>query len=151
MCVATPQLTGNCGTDPSESLALTAGVEYRFLVSSYYSNSHGPITVSIDRSDAVAAAIRSVSPATGTIAGGTKVVLTGSGFTPGATVRFGGVPATGVTFISANLVTAIVPAHAAGNVDVAVNAGGVTTTSAAAFTYAQPPPVPSRRRATRHP
>jgi hypothetical protein len=149
MCVATPQLTGNCGTDPSEALALTAGVEYRFVVSSYYSNSHGPITVSIDRSDAVAAAIRSVSPATASITGGTKVVLTGSGFSAGAVVRFGGVAATGVTVISQNILTAIVPAHAAGNVDVSVSVGSTTTTSASAFTYAQPPPLPNRRRAAR--
>jgi hypothetical protein len=150
MCVAAPQLTGNCATDPSASLALTAGVEYRFVVSSYYSNSHGPITVSIDRSDAVAAAIRSVSPATAPIAGGTKVVLTGSGFSAGATVRFGGVAATGVTVISANILTAIVPPHSAGNVDVSVSVGNTTTTSSSAFTYAQPPPLPSRRRAARH-
>jgi hypothetical protein len=149
MCVATPQLTGNCNTDPSSSMALTAGVQYRFVVSSYYSNSFGPITVSIDRSDAVSLAIRSISPATAPIAGGTKVVVTGSGFSTGAIVRFGGVTATDVTFLSPNLLTAIVPAHAAGNVDVSVSADGVTTTSSQAFTYSQPPPFPNRRRATR--
>ena len=150
MCVSTPQLTGNCATDPSASLELTAGTEYRFVVSSYYSNSHGPITVSIDRSDAIAVAVRSVSPATGPIAGGTKVVLTGSGFSAGAVVRFGGVEATGVTFISQNLLTAIVPAHGVGNVDVSVTAGSTTTTSSSAFTYTLPVQT-SRRRATRHP
>ncbi len=150
LCVAAPQLTGNCNTDPSGSLELTAGVEYRFVVSSYYSNAFGPITVSIDRSDAVPAAIRFVSPATAPIAGGTRVVLTGSGFSAESTVRFGGVAATGVTFISQNLLTAIVPAHAAGNVDVSVQTAGTTTTSASAFTYTPPPPVTPRRRATRH-
>jgi hypothetical protein len=149
MCASAPQLTGNCSTDPSSSMALTAGVQYRFVVSSYYSNSFGPITVSIDRSDAVPVAIRSVSPATGPIAGGTKVVVTGSGFATGAVVRFGGVPATGVTFVSANLLTAIVPAHAAGNVDVSVTASNATTTSSQAFTYSEPPPLPNRRRAAR--
>ncbi len=151
MCVATPQLTSNCATDPSASMALTAGIEYRFVVSSYYSNSFGPITVSIDRSNAVPAAIRSVSPATGTIAGGTKVVLTGSGFSEGTVVRFGGVTATGVTFISQNLLTAIVPAHEAGNVDVSVTAGTTTATSSSAFTYTPQSPFAGRRRPTRHP
>jgi photosystem II stability/assembly factor-like uncharacterized protein len=151
MCVATPQLTGNCATDPSAAMALMAGVQYRFVVSSYYSNSFGPITVSIDRSDAVPAAIRSVSPATGPLAGGTKVVLTGSGFSPDAVVRFGGVAATGVTFISQNLLTAIVPGHAVGDVDVSVTAGSVTATSSGAYTYTQPPPLANRRRSTRHP
>lgn len=151
MCVANTQLSGNCAIDPTASLTLTAGVEYRFVVSSYYSNSFGPITVSIDQGSVVTAAIRSVSPATSPIAGGAKVILTGSGFSEGAIVRFGGVAATGVTVVSANLLTAIVPAHAAGNVDVSVRIGSTTTTSSNAFTYAPPPPLPNRRRASRHP
>jgi hypothetical protein len=150
MCITNTRLSGNCTTDPTATLALTAGVEYRFLVSSYFSNSFGPITVSIERGTTITTAIRSVSPATSTIAGGTKVVLTGSGFAEDAIVRFGGVAATGVTFVSPNLLTAIVPAHAAGNVDVSVRIGSTTTTSASAFTYGQPPPLP-RRRSTRHP
>ena len=151
MCVANTQLGANCASEPSATLTLIAGVTYRFLVSSYYSNSFGPITVSIDRGSAMATAIRSVSPATAPIAGGTSVVLTGSGFSDGAIVRFGGVVATGVTVISPNLLTAIVPPHAAGNVDVSVRIGTSTTTFSNAFTYSQPPPSATRRRATRHP
>jgi len=150
MCVANTLLSGNCSTDPSSTLVLLAGVTYRFLVSSYYSDWHGPITVTIARGTAVAAAIRSVSPATSPIAGGGKVVLTGAGFAAGAIVRFDGIPATGVTVLSPNLLTAIVPVHVAGNVDVSVDSDGTKVTSARAFTYTQPPPGIDRRRAARH-
>lgn len=146
MCVANTELSGDCSDDPTSSLTMIAGTEYRFLVGSYYSNSFGPITVSIHRGTAVAAAIRSALPATGPIGGGTKVIVTGSGFADGAIVRFGGVAATAVTVISPTVLSAIVPAHAAGNVDVSVRNGGTTTTSSHAFTYA----AASRRRATRH-
>ncbi|HYC61803.1 MAG TPA: IPT/TIG domain-containing protein [Thermoanaerobaculia bacterium] len=149
MCLTNTELTGNCGDDPQTTLALTAGVEYRFFVGSYYSNSFGPITVTIERGTAVGAALRSVSPATGPIAGGTKVVLTGSGFTEGATVRFGGALATNVTVISPSVISATVPAHAAGNVDVSVRMGSKTSTSSKAFTYTGAPPQ-GKKRSVRH-
>jgi PKD repeat protein len=150
MCLANTQLTGNCATDPTSSLDLTAGTQYRFFVSSYFSNSFGPITVTIQRGDSIPAALRSVSPATGPLAGGTRVLLTGSGFTDGATVNFGGVPATAVTVLSPTLISATVPPHTPGNVDVAVHTETTTTTSSRAFTYAEAPAPSARRRATRH-
>jgi photosystem II stability/assembly factor-like uncharacterized protein len=150
MCLADTQLTGNCATDPTSSLDLTAGTQYRFFVSSYFSNSFGPITVTIQRGDSIPAALRSVSPGTGPLAGGTRVLLTGSGFTDGATVNFGGVPATSVTVLSPTLIAATVPPHAPGNVDVAVHTATATTTSSRAFTYAEAPVPSARRRATRH-
>lgn len=146
MCVANTKLSGDCNDDPTSSLSLIAGTEYRFLVGSYYSNSFGPITVSIHRGTTIEAAIRSVSPSTGPIGGGTKVILTGSGFAEGAIVRFGGVAATAVTVISPTVLSAIVPAHASGNVDISIRIGTTTTTSSQAFTYAEV----GRRRATRH-
>jgi photosystem II stability/assembly factor-like uncharacterized protein len=145
MCLTNTLLSGNCGSDSQTTLELTAGVQYRFLVGSYYSNSFGPITVTIQRATAVAAAIRSVSPATGSQ--GTKVVLTGSGFADGATVRVGGVPAIDVTVISPTVIAAVVPAHVAGSVDVSVTVGATTMTSSNAFTYTV---VGGRRRAARH-
>jgi hypothetical protein len=150
MCVANTELTGKCSEDPASSLALTAGTEYRFLVGSYYTNSFGPIAVSIHRGTVAPAVIRSVAPATGPTAGGTTVTLTGSGFAPGATVTFAGVAATGVTVLNPAVLTAIIPAHAAGNVDVSVHTGTTTTTSASAFTYAELPPGAGRRRSARH-
>ena len=81
--------------------------------------------------------ITSVAPNTGSTAGGTTVVITGTGFTAIRSVKFGGVEATGYTVNSLTQITAVTPAHAAGVVDVSVRsiAGAGTVTSAGAFTY----------------
>lgn len=76
----------------------------------------------------------SVSPHSGTAAGGTVVTINGSGFVPGATVKFGGTTAT-VTFVSGTQVKARAPAHAAGTVDIKVTTGGGTSTVSAADHY----------------
>jgi hypothetical protein len=52
-------------------------------------------------------------------AGGT-VTITGSGFLAGATVDFGGTPATNVVVVDANTITCTVPDHAAGQTVVTV-------------------------------
>jgi hypothetical protein len=80
--------------------------------------------------------VTSVAPPTGPVTGGTTVVVTGSAFVPGATVRFGAVSATSVTFDSSTQLTAVTPAGAIGTVDVTVtnpDLGSATLTSA--FTY----------------
>jgi hypothetical protein len=61
-----------------------------------------------------------VSPTGGTTAGGTNVTITGTGFSTGCTVTFGGVAATGVTVVSETSITCTTPAHAAGLVNVVV-------------------------------
>ena len=62
----------------------------------------------------------SISPTSGTTAGGTPVTITGTGFLPGATVSFGGTSATGVSVANSTTITATTPAHAAGAVNVVV-------------------------------
>ena len=81
--------------------------------------------------------VTGLTPTSGPIAGGTSVVITGTGFTNGSTVSFGGTAATTVTFTSATSLTAVSPAHAAGPVFVTVTTtGGTSPTSAAGtFTY----------------
>ncbi len=64
--------------------------------------------------------VTSVNPASGPTAGGTAVVISGTNFLAGASVTFGGTPASGVAVGSANTITAVSPPHAAGAVDVAV-------------------------------
>jgi hypothetical protein len=71
--------------------------------------------------------ITKVSPNLGPTAGGTKVTITGTGFTAGAAVAFGSTAATSVTFVSATQLTAVAPAHAAGTIDVAVTTSAGTT------------------------
>jgi hypothetical protein len=80
--------------------------------------------------------VTSVSPNKGTRSGGTSVTVTGTNFVNGATVSFGGVSATSVTFVSATGLTAVTPAHVQGSVSVAVtNPDGQTGTQANGYTY----------------
>jgi hypothetical protein len=55
-------------------------------------------------------AVQSMTPSGGPLAGGTQVVISGSGFTGATTVTFGGVPATSFSVVSATEITAISPA-----------------------------------------
>ena len=77
-----------------------------------------------------------ISPASGTTGGGTPVTITGTGFAAGATVKFGGTSATGVTVGSSTSITATTPAHAAGTVDVVVtNTDSQSGTLSGGYTY----------------
>jgi hypothetical protein len=64
--------------------------------------------------------ITGLSPAIGLAAGGTPVVITGTGFDGAAAVSFGGTPATTYAVDSSTQITASAPAHAAGTVRVQV-------------------------------
>jgi large repetitive protein len=91
----------------------------------------------------VAPSVSSITPATGTTAGGTTVTITGIGFTSASTVSFGGTAGTSVTFSSATRLTARSPAHAAGVVDITVTTVGGTSANGAGdqFTYIVAPTV----------
>ncbi|MFL6213183.1 MAG: IPT/TIG domain-containing protein [Blastocatellia bacterium] len=83
--------------------------------------------------------VTGITPNTGLPAGGTSVTISGSGFTPGATVMIGGVPATNVSVTSNTTITATTPAHAAGTVSVTVtNTNGLSGTLTNGFTYSTP-------------
>ena len=83
--------------------------------------------------------INSLSPTSGPTTGGTTVSIVGGNFQSGATVRFGNVAATGVNVTSSSNLTAVLPAHVAGPVDVVVtNTDGQIATLTSAFTYAVP-------------
>ena len=77
-----------------------------------------------------------INPSSGSTSGGTAITLTGTNFASGATVTLGGSAATSVVLVGATSLTAVTPAHAAGQVDVVVrNPDGQSATLAAAFTY----------------
>jgi len=86
---------------------------------------------------APAPAVTAIAPASGTIAGATQVTIVGANFVSGATVTIGGVDATGVTFVSADTLTAVVPAGAAAGVaDVVVtNPDSRAGTLTGGYTY----------------
>jgi hypothetical protein len=86
-------------------------------------------------------AVTGIAPSSGAIAGGTKVAITGTGFTGATKVVFGTVPATKYTVVSDTEIIAISPAHAASVQDIQVTTAGGTTTPKVAhdeFTYAKP-------------
>ena len=86
---------------------------------------------------AIATSVTSVSPSTGPAAGGTSVVISGSGFTGVTSVKFGTVAATSYTRNNASSITATSPAGT-GVVDVIVTttAGSSPTNPLDQFTYA---------------
>ena len=85
--------------------------------------------------------VSAVSPASGSVSGGTAVTVTGTNFATGDTVAFGGSAATGVVVNSATSITANAPAGNAskvgGTVDVTVTGPGGTSPVSPAdeFTY----------------
>ena len=87
--------------------------------------------------------VTAVSPKSGPTAGGTTVVITGTGFTGATAVTFGATASTSFTVNTATQITATSPAHAPGTVDVRVTtAGGTSATSATdQYTYIAAPMV----------
>ena len=72
--------------------------------------------------------IQSVRPHAGSTLGGNQVTISGADFTNTTAVDFGSTPATDFLVDSPNAITAVVPAHAAGTVDITVTIlGGATS------------------------
>lgn len=83
--------------------------------------------------------VTSVSPNTGSTAGGTPVTISGTNFASGATVTFGGTgSATNVTVVNSTTITANAPAGSAGAVTVTVTVGGFSGNLTNGFTYVAP-------------
>jgi hypothetical protein len=104
------------------------------------------VTVTVDgRSSTLAAAFNyvalppptlvSISPTSGSTAGGTTVTVTGTNFASGASLTIGGVAATGVTVSGPTSLRAVTGARAAGAADVVVTVGTQSATLSRGFTY----------------
>ena len=88
--------------------------------------------------------VSSVSPNSGSTAGGTAVTITGTNFVAGAAVTFGSTAATNVAVVNSTTITATTPAGSAGAVTVTVtNPGGQSGSLTSAFTYIVSPTVSS--------
>ncbi len=89
----------------------------------------------------VAPSVTSITPNTGSTAGGTVVNINGTGFQSGATVTIGGLPATDINVVSSTTITARTPMGPASEEaglprDVVVrNPDGTTATLTRGFTY----------------
>ena len=94
----------------------------------------------ISATAAAAPRIDSVSPSSGTTAGGTTVFLSGKSFQDGATVSFGGVAGTQVTYYDCTYLSVRTPAATvAGPVPVTVtNLDGSSASLPSGFTYTIP-------------
>jgi hypothetical protein len=87
--------------------------------------------------------VSSVSPNSGSTLGGTAVTITGTNFAAGATVTFGGTPATNVVVVNSTTLTATTPAGSAGAVTVTVTVSGQSGSLASGYTYVVVPTVSS--------
>ncbi len=119
---------------PAES---AGGVDVRVWNPAGYSSA-----VSADVYAFGAPSVTKVDPAAGPTAGGNTVVVSGSGFVPGSTVKFGSVTlaASSVSFVSGSELKAVVPAGSAGTVDVRVwnPAGYSPAVSADVYAFGAP-------------
>jgi hypothetical protein len=83
--------------------------------------------------------VSSIAPTSGVPAGGTPVVITGTGFVTGATVTVGGAALTGVV-VTPTSISGLTPAHAMGPVDVIVtNPDTLFARKRNLYAYVQPP------------
>ena len=90
--------------------------------------------------------ITTLSVASGTSLGGTQLTISGTNFSAGTTVSFGGTAAASAAALNATTIAARTPGHAAGAVDVTVTLeDGQSDTLSSAFTFnaAAPPTIAS--------
>jgi hypothetical protein len=87
--------------------------------------------------------VTSITPISGPVSGGTTVQISGAGFVPGTTVKFGAVPAASVSVTSASLINAVTPAvTSGGTVSLTVTTpAGNSTTVPNGFTFVTLPTV----------
>jgi hypothetical protein len=87
----------------------------------------------------MALSVSTVSPSTGSTAGGTVVIITGTDFTGASAVAFRGVAAASFTVLNSMTITCVSPAGTVGACDVGVETGGGAFYAAKVngFTYVQ--------------
>ena len=108
-----------------EGVAPAAGAQGNLNLNSSYQTAPSPVMPFI----------YTVSPSSGSQAGGTTVTITGANFNSIVTVKFGGTSAS-FTIVDPQTITATSPAYAlTGIVDVSVSGTYGTATSHGAFTY----------------
>jgi IPT/TIG domain len=99
----------------------------------YQDSTVAPVTPA---APSVTPAVASVTPAAGPAAGGTQVTIRGTGFGPTPTVKIGGAPASSVSVIDSNSLSAVTPQGNIGVADIEVtNSDGKAATLQAGFTF----------------
>jgi len=82
--------------------------------------------------------IGSISPTSGSSAGGSTIAIHGTNFADVTAVSFGSSPAVSYSVVSSTLISAITPGGSLGEVDVTVTITGGSTTLISGFTYVTP-------------
>ena len=85
--------------------------------------------------------LTSASPTAGPTAGGTSVTLVGFNAGSATAVTFGGIPATNLIPVAANVIVVTAPAHAAGAVDIVLTTSGGSATLVNGYTYVAGPGI----------
>lgn len=128
------------GTSSSTSAVVTGlspATLYYFAVAAINSIGTGPYTSPVSATTAASIPVlSSVSPNSGTTAGGTPLTLTGSNFSTATSVTIGGL-AVSFSIVNNTTITFASPAHAAGATSIAVTGPGGTSGSVT-FTYSTP-------------
>lgn len=109
-------------------------------------NSAGSATLSNAYTySATAPTISGITPATGPVAGGTQVTITGTNLTFVTGVTIGGIALTSVSVVNSGTITGITPAYVSGSLvkDVTVTDAVSAATLAGGFTYNTAPPPPT--------
>jgi streptogramin lyase len=118
-------------TDPSISgpETVAAGADGAVWFTNFFTNSIGRISTTI------APSVSAVSPNAGPLGGGQTVTITGTGFVPGATVKFGSTLGTNPNVVSATQMTVVAPKRPAGAVNIHVTTAGGTSAVTGADKY----------------
>jgi Domain of unknown function (DUF1929)/IPT/TIG domain len=129
-------------TAPPNSNIAPPGYYMLFLINNKGVPSVASFVLLNGSGSAPAPTVTSVSPNSGSTAGGTGVTITGTNFVSGATVKFGGTSATNVAVASSTSITAKTPGQTAGAVTVVVtNSDGQNGTLNNGYTYTNPAPT----------
>jgi hypothetical protein len=131
---------GTFGALATTAVPTTGAVTFQYTITSR--DLINGIAVDPENDDAVVVAcggaptVTSVSPNSGSPAGGTTVIITGTNFSVANTsVTFGGIAATSFTVNSSTQITATAPADAVGSVNVVVSTITGTSGSSSLDTY----------------
>ncbi|MFI1963269.1 beta strand repeat-containing protein [Streptomyces pathocidini] len=140
----------NFGPNPATSFTVVSATQITAVVPAGTGTVNVTVTGPGGTSNAVsytyvgAPTITSLSPDAGPLTGGNTVTITGTNFTPGATVQFGANPATSVTFVSSTQLDVVVPATGVpGSVPVSVTTAGGTSAPGVFYFYVAGPVVSS--------
>jgi hypothetical protein len=119
------------------SAALRRAAAKRMYTATFSSTCESDQIIIVDWTSgpAAAATLTSLAPNTGTSAGGTPTVLTGTNFVGSTGVTFGGTAGTAFSVISSTTIHVTTPAHATGAVPVVVQNPAGNGTLASGFTY----------------